>query len=70
MRLFVPLTMREFDALAEIARAERRRPQEQAAAMLSPLLARSEATTHPAPAATPAPARNVPERREAARGVA
>ena len=38
MRLFVPLTKTEFDALRELARAERRRPQDQAAVMLCPLL--------------------------------
>ena len=35
MRLFVSLTREEFDALAELARAERRRPQDQAAALLA-----------------------------------
>ena len=39
MRLFVPLTRPEFDALREIARIERRRPQDQAAAMLAKVLA-------------------------------
>ena len=38
MRLFVPLTKTEFDALRDLARAERRRPQDQAAAMLAALL--------------------------------
>ncbi|MDQ3227523.1 MAG: hypothetical protein M3Q50_12930 [Chloroflexota bacterium] len=35
MRLFVPLTKTEFDALREIARTERRRPQDQAAAIIA-----------------------------------
>ena len=39
MRLFVPLTKTEFDALRELARVERRRPQDQAAAMLAKVLA-------------------------------
>jgi hypothetical protein len=39
MRLFVPLTKTEFDALRELARIERRRPQDQAAAMLAKVLA-------------------------------
>lgn len=34
MRLFVPLTRQEFDALREMARVERRRPQDQAAVLL------------------------------------
>jgi hypothetical protein len=38
MRLFVPLTKTEFDALRELARTERRRPQDQAAAMLAKVL--------------------------------
>ncbi len=39
MRLFVPLTRDEFDRLREMARAERRRPQEQAAVILTSALA-------------------------------
>jgi len=39
MRLFVPLTKTEFDTLKELARTERRRPQDQAAAMLARVLA-------------------------------
>jgi hypothetical protein len=39
MRLFVPLAKAEFDALRELARIERRRPQDQAAAMLAKVLA-------------------------------
>jgi hypothetical protein len=39
MRLFVPLTKTEFDALRDLARAERRRPQDQAAVLLAQTLA-------------------------------
>ena len=39
MRLFVPLTKTEFDTLKELARTERRRPQDQAAAILARVLA-------------------------------
>lgn len=39
MRLFVPLTKTEFDTLKELAHTERRRPQDQAAAMLARVLA-------------------------------
>ena len=35
MRLFVPLTRDEFDRLHEMARVERRRPQEQAAILIA-----------------------------------
>ncbi len=35
MRLFVPLTREEFDRLKEVARTERRRPQEQAAVLIA-----------------------------------
>lgn len=35
MRLFVPLTRDELDRLSDLARQERRRPQEQAAVLLS-----------------------------------
>ena len=34
MRLFVSLTRDEFDRLREVARSERRRPQDQAAVLL------------------------------------
>jgi hypothetical protein len=40
MRLFVPLTPAEIDALMSLARAERRSPQDQAAVILSGALAR------------------------------
>ena len=52
MRLFVPLTKTEFDALNELARIERRRPQDQAAAMLARVLADEPAaacSNHDAP---------------------
>ena len=57
MRLFVPITRGEFEALAALARKERRRPQDQAAALIAQglveggVLARPafEAATHPAP---------------------
>jgi hypothetical protein len=39
MRLFVPLTRTEFDTLKDLARTERRRPQDQAAVMLAQVLA-------------------------------
>ena len=39
MRLFVPLTKTEFDALRDLAHSERRRPQEQAAALIATALA-------------------------------
>ena len=35
MRLFVPLTRDEFDRLLQLARNERRRPQEQAAILIT-----------------------------------
>jgi len=35
MRLFVPLTGNEFDRLLQLARDERRRPQEQAAILIA-----------------------------------
>lgn len=35
MRLFVPLRKSEFDALRELAQAERRRPQDQAAVIIA-----------------------------------
>jgi len=38
MRLYVPLTQPEIDALIELARAERRRPQEQAAKLIGEAL--------------------------------
>jgi hypothetical protein len=45
MRLFVPLTKAEFDALRELALNERRRPQDQAAVILAQSLRSSQ---HPA----------------------
>jgi hypothetical protein len=39
MRLFVPLTRDELDRLRELARAQRRRPQDQAAVLLTRALA-------------------------------
>jgi hypothetical protein len=38
MRLYVPLTRTEFDRLREVAQAERRRPQDQAAVILAQAL--------------------------------
>lgn len=38
MKLYVPLRRDEFDRLAELARAERRRPQDQAAVLLEKAL--------------------------------
>jgi hypothetical protein len=38
VRLYVPLTPRETDALIKLARVERRRPQEQAAYLLGRVL--------------------------------
>lgn len=35
MRIFVPLTRDEWERLLELARAERRRPQEQAAVLIA-----------------------------------
>ena len=46
MRIFVSLTKTEFDTLKELARVERRRPQDQAAAMLAKVLAHDPAPTH------------------------
>jgi hypothetical protein len=46
MRLFVPLTKTEFDTLKELARTERRRPQDQAAAMLAQVLAVESDESH------------------------
>lgn len=46
MRLFVPLTKTEFDKLKELARIERRRPQDQAATILAKVLADDPAPTH------------------------
>lgn len=45
MRLFVPLTREEFERLSTLAQVERRRPQDQAAILLS----RSLITLHPEP---------------------
>ncbi len=47
MRLFVPLTKTEFDTLKKLARTERRRPQDQAAAMLAQVLAGEPDGSHP-----------------------
>lgn len=44
MRLFVPLTRDEFDRLQALAQRERRRPQEQAAVLLSCFLDSSRAS--------------------------
>jgi hypothetical protein len=44
VRLFVPLTKMEFDALRELARAERRRPQDQAAVLTAWTLADTPGT--------------------------
>ena len=41
MRLFVPLSRAETEALMALARAERRRPQDQAALLLSAAIAAS-----------------------------
>jgi hypothetical protein len=39
MRMFVPLTVAELERLRRLARAERRRPQDQAAHLLGQVLA-------------------------------
>jgi hypothetical protein len=41
MRLYVPLSQQEYEALERLAFAERRRPRDQAAAMLAALLSSS-----------------------------
>jgi hypothetical protein len=41
MRLYVPLSRQEYEALERLAYTERRRPQDQAAAMLAQTLAAS-----------------------------
>ena len=46
MRLFVPLTRAEFDRLSALAQAERRRPQDQAAVLLTRLLASLDSPDH------------------------
>jgi hypothetical protein len=69
MRLFVPLTKTEFDALRDLARIERRRPQDQAAALLAKVLA----DELPAPHSNPdARTEHTPrsETREPSRGLA
>ncbi len=61
MRLFVPMTRSEFEALAALARADRRRPQDQAAALIATALFErgtppplpAEAARCPAPGARP-----------------
>ena len=51
MRLFVPLTARDLDTLLALARAERRRPQDQAAVLLSRVLAARLSTADRPPVA-------------------
>lgn len=46
MRLFVPLTREEFGALLRLARAERRRPQDQVAVLLSRALGAEPVRAH------------------------
>ena len=46
MRLYVPLNWREFEALQQLANAERRRPRDQAAVILAQAL--TEELTRPA----------------------
>ncbi len=45
--MFVPLTKTEFDALRELARIERRRPQDQAATLLAEALVGAVSTPRP-----------------------
>lgn len=47
MRLYVPLTRQEFEALQRAALAERRRPQDQAATMLAKALIDEQAVSRP-----------------------
>jgi hypothetical protein len=57
MKLYVPLRRDEFDRLANLARAERRRPQDQAAVLLEAAVREAEARQKQEPAlaeATPA----------------
>ncbi len=46
MRLFVPLNRDDFDRLSALAQAERRRPQDQAAILLSRSLASLALSDH------------------------
>jgi hypothetical protein len=48
-KLFVPLARDQFDRLRKLARAERRRPQEQAAYMLEQALDQRAGPQPPAP---------------------
>lgn len=63
MRLFVPLTRSEFERLRELALAERRRPQDQAAVLIVEALASGQRGGHgiDAAATTLLPAQPVPE---------
>lgn len=59
MRLFVPLDPDEFDRLRALARAERRRPQEQAAVLLTRALGTPDiALPQPVEVSTQASARD------------
>jgi hypothetical protein len=54
MRLFVPLSHQEFEALQQLAYDERRRPQDQAAVLVAQALAVGSATgSPPDPESTP-----------------
>ncbi len=55
MRLFIPLTRSEFDALRQIALTERRSPQDQAAAMLAPMLVDGSSSCAASPPSCPDP---------------
>jgi hypothetical protein len=59
MRLYVPLTQEEFDRLLAFARAERRRPQDQAALFLSWALGAEQSSSvqvnRPTPTSCPTP---------------
>ena len=52
MRLYVPLTRQEYEALEQLAFEERRRPQDQAAFLLAQTLA-DKGTFQPRPTKTP-----------------
>jgi hypothetical protein len=69
MRLFVPLTRDEFDRLLELARAERRRPQDQAALILARTLTDAEPQRDQTPPTVDerSPRRGAPALVEAAR---
>jgi hypothetical protein len=47
MRLYVPLSHREYTALAQLAYEERRRPQDQAAVLVAHALGVGAATSSP-----------------------